>query len=969
MDTKSDKEIFLSRVVKDLTAKLGNDLSDIAVVLPSRRSRLFFNSYLGTLSKHPVWAPEYLTMDELFREFGNSDIGDDIKLVCELYFAYKEAYETQYHKKMEETLDEFYSFGEILLNDFEDIDKNLVQAQSLFSNLQDLNRLKDDFSHLKEEQITTISQYFKNTFLGATRLQQSFADIWEILGSVYSLFKKRLNKEGIAYQGMLMREVVERMSYACRTKYKKYAFIGFNVLSKCEEALLDALKGLSFFYWDFDLYYLDKKTKTSFEAGKYIKKNIEKYGSEIDIENEIYTEFYNKRNEKKINLVSSASESGQTAVIPKWLNSVGGFNRPTETAIILCKEEILQNVIHSLPTEKIKDINITMGYPLSHTPVFSLLKLMAELQIHGHSFEDHFKYKYVLDVLHHPYVKLIFPNSEKIMKEISEKKIFSPGKEILQNDGLFKECHDSSSLLKYFLSIIKEIGKALEGNHKNAHAYMALYRESVFRVYKMLNRLLGMVNSGDLQINRNTLVRLLMKILSSTKVPFHGEPIKGLQIMGMLETRALDFKNVLILSTNEGCIPQEDKQDSFIPQFLRKNFDLPSVEHKDSLFAYYFYRLIQRADNITFVYNSDKRQNGKPEMSRFITQLMVDPKLKIKKYELQQEIFPYQSSPIEILKDSEIIRSIKDKYLIGEGENTSILSPSALNDFIDCSLKFYFKYLKRLKTAQELDEDLDNAIFGSIFHKSIEKFYRTIGQLKDEEYKFPAFEVKTAQIELLEKRTGLIEKIVSEAFNEIYFLNKNVERSQYNGKQQINFKVICHLVKEQILFDKKNSPFYIRGLEYPIQRNIDLGNGLSIRLGGTIDRIQEKDGKLFIIDYKSGMNARTYKAISELFQSRGQRAKHVFQIFTYAFLYLDQTKSSQALVPLLLYLQSINQENYSPFIQYNKEDLLDFRNLNEEFFRSLKKKISELFDSSLPFRQTDARTLCRFCDFKEICKR
>lgn len=971
-----DKDIspFLYLVAKDLIDRFGTDLSRIKLVFPSRRARLFFNNYLYQYAKRPVWAPQYLTIDELFASFSRLQVADTIRLIAELYDAYTQVYNQESDTVTAETLDEFYFFGEILLSDFDDVDKNLVPAPLLFSNLEDLDHLRDDFEHLNEEQREMISRYFRKNFSKDTPLQEAFRSIWSILGKVYSLFKERLETKGIAYPGMLMREVIEQLRKEDNTTEEqgdetRYAFVGFNVLSQCEKELLGILKSKALYYWDYDQYYLDFSEPDGHEAGRFIRENIRRFGSSLDTEG---FDSLKRAENKTITIIDSPSESGQASYLPVWLDKLqqNDFSNP-DTAIVLCNEQILPTVIHTIPSQKVENVNITMGFPILQTPVCSFLQVLTEMQLNGAVQQGKaFRYKYVLPVLRHPYTQAIFPEAKGVEEKIAGENIFFPTLETLRHGFLFSWAKDSLTLAEYLLEAIRLTGMTFKENEGQQDLYSGLYQESVFRAYQIINRLCSLIRSGELPVEKSTFLRLMKKLLSTTQVPFHGEPVKGLQVMGVLETRTLDFKNLIILSTNEGYMPGTNNDNTFIPQFLRKHFGLSTVEHQDSVYAYYFYRLLQRAENITLVYNTDRTQLGKAEISRFLLQLLIDGRFSIRRFSLSSTIKPLQSETIEVPKSESLLQKIRHQYNTRINPEAVRLSPSAINTYIDCSLKFYLQYIEGIKASEDLSDELDSSSFGSIFHRTAELLYREITGLEKYGHSTPVLIQKERLDPYLAKDSMKLDRLISRAFEEEFFKKEGVDIKQYNGKQLINFRVIRHMMRRLIAYDRKQAPFYIHALEYSLSVPFELpGTDISLRLGGIIDRLDEKEGKVRILDYKSSGKAKSFKEIEDLFAQNDRRASHIFQTFLYASVLIKDQQGTQAVVPALLYLQEAGAEDYSPVIPYQKEEISDFRPMLESFDTSFSEKIKELFDNQVPFKQTEAVKNCLYCDFKDLCNR
>ncbi|MDR0428385.1 MAG: PD-(D/E)XK nuclease family protein [Dysgonamonadaceae bacterium] len=959
-------DTFLGSVAQDLVARFGTDLSDITIVFPNVRASLFFNNHLYRCAQAPLWAPQYISIESLFEKLSPFKKGDNIQLISELYETYQQVYNACSSTPLSETPDEFFFFGEILLNDFDDIDKNLVNPNALFTNLKELDDLKDHFSHLSEEQLQALIRHFKHAFQGESVLKTAFWSIWNMLGEIYFSFKERLTREKTAYTGMLMRSVIEDGQTELSGKH--FAFVGFNVLSKCEQQLFKRLKKVSSFYWDYDPYYLNT------EAGRFIKNNMTQFGSATDTNRESSAES-SFASDKKITIIASPSESNQTAIISPWIDSLGKssqFIHP-DSAIVLCNEALLPTVMHAVPYEKVDNVNITMGFPITLTTISSFIQVLTEMQIKAYNATNQsFWYKYVLPVLRHPYTSVIFPEAGQIEKNLTKTNLFYPTLNELKDTQLFSYAETTSDLAHYLLEIIRRIGYDYEKIISKEDIYNGLYQESIFRSYQVINRLYGLLSTGKLKIEKTTFLRLLRKVLSTVQIPFHGEPVKGLQIMGVLETRTLDFKNVLMLNVNEGFMPADTSDNTFIPQFLRVYFEMSTVDHRDSIYAYYFYRLMQRAENITLVYNTDKTATGKSEMSRFLLQLLADTDLKdkIKRYSLYSPIKPRKPDPITIAKTESIFKALQFKYNQNINPEAQSLSPTALNTYIDCSYKFYLEYIKGIRNKDELADELDNSVFGSIFHQAAENLYREIGRIGNEGNDFQPFVVKKEYYDPYIKYPRQIEKTVLKAFEKVYFKERKANEKSFNGELLINFHVVCKMIERLIRFDTRRTPFTVHGLEYPLKGVFLPDNKNSrIQIGGIIDRLEEKDNRYYILDYKTGGRMKEYKSLEDLFAAKNNRAAHILQTFVYASLLTDDARFDWPVVPSLLYMQQASKEDYSPVISYNKNPIDDFKALNVEFKSLLLSKLDEIFYSDTPFQQTTVTSTCEYCNFRDMCNR
>ena len=703
---------FLQLVAHDLYTKIGNDLSRTVLVFPNKRANLFFNEYLAEESDQPIWSPAAMSISDLLQKLSVQKAGDPIRLVCELYKVFKEETGSR------ETLDDFYFWGELLISDFDDVDKNMVDADKLFSNLQDLKNLMDDYEFLDEEQEEAIRQFFQNFSIERrTELKEKFISLWDKLGIIYHRYRENLAELGIAYEGMLYRNVIEQLD-TDRLKYDKYVFVGFNVLNKVEKEFFQKLQkaGKAMFYWDYDLFYTQRISKH--EAGEFIKRNL------IDFPNELPESYFDIfRKPKKIRYISASTENAQARFLFSQTAQMGSEK---ENAIVLCNEALLLPVLHSIPQD-VQNVNITMGFPLAQTPVYSFINAAMELQTNGYRPDTgRFTYEAVSKILKHPYTRQLSDHATRLERKLTKTNRFYPLPSELKKDDfltiLFTPQSNIRELCDYLLRLIKSISILYRKEGEYDDIFNQLYRASIFQSHLKINRLYSLIESGELSVRTDTLKRLITKVLTASNIPFHGEPAIGLQIMGVLETRNLDFRNLIMLSLNEGQLPKAGGESSFIPYNLRKAFGMTTIEHKNAVYAYYFYRLIQRAENITLLYNTSSDGLNRGEESRFMLQLLVEGPHEITREYLEAGQSPQNTLEIQIEKTPEILRRLYRAYDIAQPESV-ILSPSALNTYLDCRLRFYYRYVAGLKTPDEVSAEIDSALFGTIFHLSAQLAY------------------------------------------------------------------------------------------------------------------------------------------------------------------------------------------------------------------------------------------------------
>ena len=639
---------FLQLVAHDLYAKIGNDLSRTVLIFPNKRANLFFNEYLAGESDQPIWSPAAMSISDLFQKLSVQKTGDPIRLVCELYKVFKEETESQ------ETLDDFYFWGELLISDFDDVDKNLVDADKLFSNLQDLKSLMNDYEFLDKEQEEAIQQFFRNFSIERrTELKEKFISLWDKLGTIYHHYRKNLTELGIAYEGMLYRNVIEQLN-TDQLKYDKYIFVGFNVLNKVEKEFFRKLQKAdkAIFYWDYDIFYTQQIKKH--EAGEFINRNLK------DFPNELPASYFDSlKKPKKIRYISASTENAQARFLPEWIRTTFSSDNEKENAVVLCNETLLLPVLHSIP-EEVKNVNITMGFPLAQTPVYSFINAAMELQTNGYRFDTgRFTYETVSAILKHPYTRQLSTKADIIERELTKTNRFYPLPSELKQDeflaNLFTPRNGIKELCDYLIGLIKDISTLYRKEGEYNDIFNQLYRESLFQSFLKINRLYSLIESGELNIQPHTLKRLISKVLTSSNIPFHGEPAIGMQVMGVLETRNLDFRNLVMLSLNEGQLPKTGGESSFIPYNLRKAFGMTTIEHKNAVYAYYFYRLIQRAENITLLYNTSSDGLNRGEESRFMLQLLVEGPHEITREYLESGQSPQSTPKIEIPKTQKIL--------------------------------------------------------------------------------------------------------------------------------------------------------------------------------------------------------------------------------------------------------------------------------------------------------------------------
>lgn len=953
---------FLHYVAKDIIQKYGNNLSKIAVVFPNKRASLFLNNELARLTDKPIWSPAYITISELFRQHSKLQTANPLKLVCVLYRVFQKVTGSN------ESLDHFYGWGQLMITDFDDIDKNMADADKVFANLSDYHEF-DDVSYLTPEQEEILKRFFSNfSSEHNSELKKRFLNIWSNFREIYHSFNEALAEEGLAYEGQLYRKVVEE---GCLDlKYDKYLFVGFNMMQKVEQELCNKLQkeGKAAFYWDFDKYYLNPKKQginMSSGAGHYISQYLEYYPNELDnMDEEIYD---NLAKNKDISYVSATTENIQARYISKWLLEKERYKAGKRTAIVLADESLLQTVIHCIPKE-VEKVNITTGYPLAQSPITGLVKQLISLQTLGYRKDlDKYRLHWVQILLHHPYIKYISEKSQEIFDDLNSQKTFYLSKEQLGKDDnlklLFSNAYSNddsklttnSKLLHWIIDVLRNVGTGI-GLAEESNDPLA--EESIFRMYTLLNSMVALVDDKELDVDLITLEKLINQVVQSTSIPFHGEPAEGIQIMGVLETRNLDFDHVIVLSCNEGKLPKGINDNSFIPYAIRRAYGLTTIDNKVSIYSYYFHSLLQRAGDITLVYNNATSDGQTGEMSRFMLQLMVESGHKINKLNIVAQQTPQHSLPEGIKKTPEIMNIINE---------INRLSPTAINTYIRCQLRFYYRYLQRIKEPENDDNEMNNAFFGSIFHRVAELFYEPYYRNKQL--------IQKEDIDRALKNKALIDACVEQAFREILFKVSKNTHVEYNGLQLINRQVIKDYFIKQLKIDQQLCPFRIRGLEKSVYEDFDINGTRIVKIGGSIDRLDEleRPGKqpvIRVVDYKTGTNNSTnVKSLEEVFTDENLKnhTDYYLQAMLYSLIVRDQSKENLPVSPALVFIQKQGTDNADCTLRINKEPIEDIATYSDEYREGLINVVSDIFNPELTLQPTEDINRCASCPYKALC--
>ena len=928
-------EKFLKKTAAHLINTYGDELSDVCIVLPNKRAGLFLKQHLSDLIQQPVWLPEIIGAEELIKKLSAVEIVDNVVQLFELYEVYK-------HNVTEpESFEEFSKWGQILLHDFNEIDRYLIPTKNLFN-------------HINEARALEVWNLGEGP---ATDFQLKYIQFWKQLGALYNDFQSHLTSKSWAYQGMAFRNVAEQLEenpeqfIAAKIKWKKLIFIGFNALNKAEETIITTLvkQNKAEVLWDADNYYLNDPIQ---EAGIFLRtfQKKEVFSPFNWVSDQLNTE------NKNITVLGIPQHIGQAKYITSLLQQVDPKNNYKDTAVVLADENLLVPVLQSIP-EQVENINVTMGYPLKNTPLHNFFDIYLTALLNAERFGSKeqltYHYKDIIKLLQLPFSYVAFGKEkvEAITTKIVQHNWVFINKEKLAfiNDQLavsFPTSYSVTATLKNCLNFIK-IGKSVYIEEKITHPSVDLDLEYLFQFAKLFNQLTTLLEKYPFIDSGKSFYTLYKQLLHNTSIELYGEPLKGLQIMGMLETRNIDFENVILLSVNEGVLPAGKSFNSFIPFDIKKAYQLPTHLEKDAVYAYHFYRLIQHAKNVTLLYNTETNEFGSGEQSRFVTQIENElgnqPNITFSKKVVTYPTIPFQDSTQEVEKTPEIQQRIME--LLTKG-----ISPSALNTYINCPLDFYYKYILGIKEMDEVEETIDHSSFGTYIHRVLEILY---GDYLGKELTVPDLKI------MLKKVSGTTHQVFAKDFS---------EKELKTGKNLLTFNVALNYVttfikNELKAIQQSTEACWIRALEAPLQTtfHVDVnGAKTTVTLKGIADRIDVWGNTLRVIDYKTGLtmpNDLKIGSMEELVQPH--KKNKAFQVLMYAYMYAKENQLGAT--DLLSGIVSFRKlSNGLMLFMFNKETAIQ-QELLLEVEQLLQQIIVELLDDSISFQHQPAALYCEFC--------
>ena len=918
-------------------------------VFPNRRSAVFFRKYLGERAGRPLFVPALRTIDELFQDISGLKPVEKVPALDRLYRLYRDLLAEE--GRTAEPFDDFIYWGDILMSDFDDIDKYRVDAARMFVNLRDLKELSVGYDFLTDTQRRAIEEFCGSFFqkgVAQSGTRQDFASLWNILLRLYERFRYSLSGDGLGYPGMIYRSVADgiRPDTQLLKAFDEVVFIGLNALNNCEIALLTELQkeGKADFYWDFEGTLLQDPAN---KAGRFIRENIERFPSRTPLQGTAPESL------PAIEIIRVPSAVGQTRKamqIIADLHAAGQMDRPEETAVVLPDESLLFPMLGALPAS-VEKVNVTMGYPLSagqvETLIANLERLQANRRAKGGTMR--FYHRDVTDLLEHPYI--VAADTDGVVPAVkagilAQNRIFVEAPWLAAQSGLFALLFRPVEQTAALAAWLQELIQALQAHQT------ALEREFLYRYSTTIASLARVQLDYDTLAPR-TWFRLLARLAALESVPFEGEPLSGLQMMGPLETRALDFKNLILLSVGEGVFPARTVSSSFIPYNLRLGFGLPTYELQDAIWAYYFYRSICRAERVYLLYDSRTEGLQSGEESRYIKQLKYHYGLpvteKVATYELGAT--SAERPVVSVAKTPAVLQQLHDRYIAGTGT----FSASSLNHYIDCPLQFYYQHVRQIKEQDEVVEDIDASRFGTIYHEVMQRLYEPFAPQSGAKL------ITREVIDRLRNDKQTLETLTVEAFH-------NAGIDEIEGENRILMNLVLRFVDRTLEVDAGMTPFTILGAETKRNAKLHLADGRPVRLFGAIDRLDTNlPGIIRVVDYKTGTVDKKddCRNVDRIFdRTLPQRPYIAFQLYFYALLMTRQpdARPGDRYEPCIYALRDI-------FKGAPESHPIDPDNL-KRFAERVQDLIEEIFNPDIPFAGdcTNERT-CEHCNFKRLCNR
>lgn len=972
-------DAFLRNVAHTYAVNETNALHDYCFVFPNKRSGTFFRNYLSEELSSEFIDPEITTISDFIGQFSNLIEASRFEQLFILY--------TEYRKLSSDIVDfdQFQFWGDMILNDFNDVDKYLVDAQQLFINVQRYKEINANY--LTEEQRKVIEQYWgdvrsfmpidqfwthinNNQNLEEGQPIGQFVKLWEVLYDLYTAFRKSLIKKGLCYSGMLYRNAVDIISKGGinALRHRRIIFVGFNVLSTSEVKLFELLKHLNIadFYWDYNSPVFDADPNS--KASRFIREYLRKFISRYELIEEHRTEIPHIEIKGIPSVIGQAKEASKIISNLIKTKDIHNTKNAINTAIILPDENLLIPLIHSIPKE-IETINVTMGYPLRYASISELVGYIVSMQLNAKYVKDEYLYFYedIQKILSHPLVIAIAEDKcNELNNYIINNRLFNvAAKYITENYNCFApffnpiyDINNNDDVFVYMENLLQYLYFATKDDQTTQKKSIDI--KFLARYIQLLHQLKKLVTTYQIKMHERTFFHLMERAINSEAINFIGEPLSGLQIMGVLETRCLDFENLILLSMNERIFPRKHYTKSFIPNILRRGYGMATLEFQESIYAYYFYRMISRAKKVFLLYDSRQTGGKSGEMSRYLQQLLYLFHQKgIQHNTIDYDVIPLNNNVIEIKKTPWIMKQLNRYREVSSGKN---LSASTLNKYINCPLQFYFENVMDLRIKDEITDYIDSSTYGTIIHEVAQSIYDDLLNGHDEVLITESVLNKIQQDYLIEKK---ITWSVNKRFNNIQ--DDLAEQIPLEGEAKLLGKIMKIFLKKMFEAEKIFTPFYYIKSEMEIVYPWKITEDITINIRQFIDRIDRMNNSLRIVDYKTGSDKNSLKDIDALFDSHNpDRCKAILQLFIYCNVYAESQNYREPIQPILYLLKGVAAYGLNP-IKIGGKELTNYLDYNSDFMAKMRDLINEIYNPEIPFRQATNEHLCTFCKFKSIC--
>jgi hypothetical protein len=962
---------FLEEVVEDLFQQYTiADIAQFTFILPSQKAVERFQQVLWGKVGNSALQPEVLTLELWIAQLSKITIASNLELLVLLYQTF------QQYAAADEPFDRFYGWGNMLLQDFDILDKCLINPDQLFANIYEQKALTLTYEHLSEVQKEAIQSFWKTFEKRLSNQQQDFLKLWKILPQVYKDFTSQLLKKGIGYAGLSYRHLYNSLSKKLLVDCKQLCIIGLNALHFAEEKILAWLHSNipTHFYWDTDAYYMDD---TNQEAGCYLRAHQEKAHFQASLKKPFAARIQN--NFKKISFFEVNTVVEQTELVSSRLQQImaqqGNSFKLSQVVIVLANEDLFLPMLGALPAN-LQSVDTTIGYPITYTASYQLVEQTLALQL---SIQQptcpsgYFPTQAIISLLKHTPIRYCnqalatqtIQSLTKYYTNYTSQESLPASNELYQ--AIFRPIPASMDIVQYVIDIATLIQVQLE---KEGDPLLALEIEALDELISQLNCVKNLTEPLH-KTSIERFLQLFRQLVRALQLPPKGKILSdSIQILRMGETASLDFKYVFIVGMNEGNLPATVPQGSFIPYNLRKGYGLPTMDtFQASLDAYYFYRLLQRSQQVYITYNTPSSATNQKEMSRYLRQLLYESKLPIEQHHISASIYTPTIHPIIIRKEDNVVTRLEE-FIVGDGKEKRTLTPAALNTYLACSLKFYFRYIVQLQVPQQaLIEDTDAIRFGSLFHKVMEKLYIPLQIASQGDL------VHEHDIKRLKKQ---LQAIVGEVFSDALYNNHVL---QWEGQHLVEQEVMQKVVNKVLEIDERYTPFMLVGIEVgkrePLIVHFKLANGKIVALSGIIDRVDQKQDTIRIIDYKTGGDEKCVEQISDLFdRNTAQKTKAIFQTFFYAWLFKRHANHTPyKIMPSIVNTRAAFDAAFDARLMVKQvatkgydyvEDITPYQG---EFETGLDLLLQEILDPHIPFIQTENHLQCATCPYKRICER